>query len=293
MFVINYDAPQAAASAALSNYENVQHNLSAQSRLLNDLKLTVQNAQTKLSNDSLQYFRLKNLWQQNIGTKSNLDIAYSNYLISLNQKKSAEEKYYSTVNDLNVSLQQAKSQLTSAQTNLNNFFIRSQNNGIVYQTLKEAGEAVHANEAVALLGDKDKKIIKLSVDQQDIDKIKPGEEILLKTDISGDSIYHGFVTRIYPLMNESDQTFRVDAAFTNNLQQPFIHSSVEANIIIQKKNNALIIPRKAMIGRDSVQIQQNGKAKTIAVKTGIQTLNDIEILSGLDESSEVILPGQK
>src|SRR5450432_3402380 len=29
LFVINYDAPQAAASAAHSNYENVQHNLSA------------------------------------------------------------------------------------------------------------------------------------------------------------------------------------------------------------------------------------------------------------------------
>src|ERR1700730_14391616 len=42
LFVINYDAPQAAAKAALSNYENVQHNLSAQSGLLNDLKLTVQ-----------------------------------------------------------------------------------------------------------------------------------------------------------------------------------------------------------------------------------------------------------
>src|ERR1700730_7618853 len=119
LFVINYDAPRAGANAALSNYENVQHNLSAQSRLLNDMKLTVQNAQTKLANDSLQYFRLKNLWEKNVGTKNNLDNAYSNYLISTNQKKSAEEKYYSTVNDLNVSLQQAKSQLASAQTNLN------------------------------------------------------------------------------------------------------------------------------------------------------------------------------
>jgi HlyD family secretion protein len=95
------------------------------------------------------------------------------------------------------------------------------------------------------------------------------------------------------MMNESDQTFRVDAEFTNNLQQPFIHSSVEANIIIRKKENALIIPGKAMIGRDSVQIRQSGKATTIAVKTGIQTLDNIEILSGLDESSEVIVPGQK
>jgi hypothetical protein len=122
--------------------------------------------------------------------------------------------------------------------------------------------------------------------------VKIGQQVLLKTDVAGDSIYHAIVTTLYPLMNEADQTFRVDAMFTDEAQQPFIHSSVEANIIIQKKNNALVIPRTAIIAGDSVQVKQNGKTKVIAVQKGISTLDETEIIKGLDESSSVILPAQ-
>src|SRR6266498_1560547 len=271
LYVIKNEAPAARLEAARSNYENAKSNLSTQSRVLNDLKLAMQSAETKFINDSLQYFRLKNLLQQNIGTQSNLDAAYTNFVVSKNQQKSAEEKYYSAINDLKVALHNAESQLAGAQTDLNNYFIRSEANGTAFQTYKEVGESVKPNDVVALLGETSQRIIKLAVDQQDIDKIKTGQQVLLKT----------------------DQTFRVDAVFTDSTQQPFIHSSVEANIIIQKKNNVLIIPRNALVADDSVQVKQNGKQKTIAVRTGIHTLDEVEILQGLNESSQVVIPKQQ
>ena len=214
-------------------------------------------------------------------------------LFQRTSKQSAEEKYYSTLNDLKVALHNAESQLADAQTNLNNYFIRSEANGMVFQTYKEVGETVKPNDIMALLGETSQRVIKLAVDQQDIDKIKKDQQVLLKTDISGNTIYHGVVSRLYPVMNETDQTFRVDAVFTDNTQQPFIHSSVEANIIIQQKNNVLVIPRNALVADDSVQIMQNGKPKTIAVRIGIHTLDETEILEGLEESSQVIIPSQK
>ena len=293
LYVIKNEAPAARLEAARSNYENAKSNLSTQSRVLNDLKLAMQSAETKFINDSLQYFRLKNLLQQNIGTQSNLDAAYTNFVVSKNQQKSAEEKYYSAINDLKVALHNAESQLAGAQTDLNNYFIRSEANGTAFQTYKEVGESVKPNDVVALLGETSQRIIKLAVDQQDIDKIKTGQQVLLKTDITGNTIYHAEVTRLYPVMNETDQTFRVDAVFTDSTQQPFIHSSVEANIIIQKKNNVLIIPRNALVADDSVQVKQNGKQKTIAVRTGIHTLDEVEILQGLNESSQVVIPKQQ
>src|SRR6266498_806021 len=292
LYVIKNEAPAARLEAARSNYENAKSNLSTQSRVLNDLKLAMQSAETKFINDSLQYFRLKNLLQQNIGTQSNLDAAYTNFVVSKNQQKSAEEKYYSAINDLKVALHNAESQLANAQTDLNNYFIRSEANGTVFQTYKEVGESVKPNDLVALLGETLQRIIKLAVDQQDIDKIKTGQQVLLKTDIAG-NIYHAVITRLYPVMNESDQTFRVDAAFIDSTQQPFIHSSVEANIIIQRKNNILVIPRNALVADDSVQVMQNGKQKTVAIRTGIHTLDETEIVQGLNETSQVIIPSQK
>ena len=293
LFVISHDAQSSKLTAAQTALGEAQANLSQKSRILADLKLAVENAQTKLTNDSLQYIRLKNLWNENIGSKSNVDNAYAAYLTSQNLKKSSEEKYYSTLSDLNVSVQNARSQVSSAENELNNYLIRSQSKGTVYQTFKEAGETVKMNDPLALLGKTSGRTIKLAIDQQDIDKVKPGQEVLLKTDVTGNTIYHARIVRLYPTMNEADQTFRADAVFEDNTPPAYIHSSVEANIIIRTKTKVLVIPSSVFTAGDSLQIKQNGRKKTIAVKTGIHTLDEVEVVSGLDESTEVIVPSQK
>jgi HlyD family secretion protein len=293
LYVIGNEASAARLNAAQSAFENARANSSENSRVLNDLKSVLESAKVKLSNDSLNYFRLKRLVQQNATSQSSLDNAYAAYSVSVNQKKSAEEKYYAAKNDLNVALQNAKSQLAAAQSDLDNYFIRSEDNGMVYQAMKEKGEAVRAGEVVALLGETGSRIIKLAVDQQDINRIKIGQQILLKTDVTGNTIYKAEVSKLYPVMNELDQTFRVDAVFKDSTNQPFIHSSVEANIIIQQKQDALVIPGKSLIEGDSLRVKENGKIKTIPVKVGIRTLDEVEITNGVDESSEIILPVQK
>lgn len=293
LYTINNTAPAAKLDAANIAYQNARQNLSANSRILTDLKLSMQNADIKFSNDSLQYARLKALWAQNIGTKSALDNAEVQYRTSLNGKRSAREKYYSTVNDLNVSLKNAESQLAGAQNDLSNYIIRAESPGTVYQMMKEKGEAVKANDQLVLLGKSSERIIRLAVDQQDIDRVKVGQEVLLKTDATADRIFKAKVIRIYPTMNEADQTFRVDAVFTGGDSQPYIHTSVEANIIIQHKDNALVIPNRALIGSDSVKVKQGGKSKNVVIKTGIHTLDETEVLNGLDEQSDVIVPSAK
>ncbi len=295
LFIIQHDAPASRLDAAQSSLDLAQNNVSERSGILNDLKLAIETAQTKLTNDSLNYVRLNNLWKEGIGTKSNVDNAYTAYMVSKKQRQSAGEKYRSTANDLSLSLQNAKSQITVARSDLNNYFIRSSGTATVYQTFKEEGEAVRMNDAVALLGKTSQRIIRLAIDQQDINRIKNGQEVLLKTDVTGNAVYHAVISRIYPTMNEADQTFRADAVFTDSaMQQKYIHSSVEANIIIQKKSNVLVVPAKAFAaGNDSLQIKQDGRNKTIAVKTGIHTLDEVEITAGLDESSQVIIPPQQ
>ena len=144
----------------------------------------------------------------------------------MNQKKSAEQKYYSTLNDIKVSHSNAKSQLTAAGNDLKEYYIRSDRDGVVYQTFKEAGETVHSNDVVALLGDHKERIIRLAVDQQDIDKIRIGQQVLLQADVTGNTIYEAVVIYVYPVMNEVDQTFRVDARFIKLPEQSFIHSPV-------------------------------------------------------------------
>ncbi len=292
LYIIKTDVPAAKLDAAQTTYNNAQNNLSSQSRIINDLKLSMKNAALNFTNDSLQYHRLKNLFDQDVGTKSNLDNAYTNYQVSANQKKSATEKYYATLNDLKVNLSTAKSQLVNATNDMSNNFIRSESNGTVYQTLKETGEAVKINEPVAFIGPSKQRVIRLAVDQQDIDQIKTGQLVLLKTDVTGNKVYRATISQIYPLMNETDQTFRVDAVFEGGSDQPYIHSSVEANIIIKTSKRAMVIPRVALLAGDSVLIKRNDKTQTVAVKTGILSLDDAEIIAGLKVDDKVLIKSQ-
>jgi multidrug efflux pump subunit AcrA (membrane-fusion protein) len=289
LYIVNNEAADEKYKAALKNYHLTVANLSEQSPLLKDLELALQNAALKCTNDSITYYRYKNLLAQDIGTRSNLDNVYTTYQLSMNQKRIAGQKYRAALNDLQASHSNARSQLAAANKELKEYYIRSEHDGVVYQTFKEAGETVYTNEVVALMGENSNPVIRLAVDQQDISRIRTGQQVLLQTDVTGNTIYEAVVSYLYPVMNEQEQTFRVDAIFTKKLAPSFIHSSVEANIIIQKKSKALVLPRSALTGSDSVWVQLKKNRKKIGIQTGITTLDHIEIVAGLDEKTPVVL----
>ena len=168
-------------------------------------------------------------------------------------------------------------------------YIRSDCDGVIYQSTKEPGEAVRILEPLVLIGEKSGRIARLVVDQSDISKVKTGQLVLLKSDITGSTIYEAEVIKIYPLMNEANQTFRVDATFRNQMNLPFIHNSVEGNIVIQKKENALVLPAYALSEGDSVQIRINDHQQKIKITPGIRSIAFIEILDGIDEKTPVIV----
>lgn len=289
IYVINNEAATERYKAALEDYRVGNENLTPASPLLNDLRLALDNARLQCSNDSQTYFRYKILWAEDIGTQSNLDNVRLKYEASLNQVKIAGQKYAAMLNDLKVARSNAQSQLIAAGKDLKEYFIRSDRDGVVYQTFREAGEVVVANEAIALIGNTGTPLIRLAVDQQDIARIHNGQQVLIQTDITGDKIYKATVSGIYPVMNEQDQTFRVDAAFATNELPHFIHGSVQANIVIQRKEHALVLPRSLLDEGGSVWVKAKRTREKRKLKTGIGTLEYIEVVEGLDEKTPVLV----
>ncbi|HVU94175.1 MAG TPA: HlyD family efflux transporter periplasmic adaptor subunit [Puia sp.] len=278
------------ADAAAGTYAITENDLSGGGPRLKNLELALQNAGIRLRNDSLVYYRWKQLWSENIGTKNNLDNCRMNYEMAQNEKRIAEQQYEAAQNELRVTRNDAWAQLGVVAKELKEYSIRSDREGIVYETFKETGEAVRPNEVVALVGDSRRPEIRLAVDQQDIGRIVPGLTVLVQSDAAGSRVYMAKIRRVYPVMNEVDQTFRVDAEFADGVTPAFIHSSVEANIIIRRKAGCLVLPRSAMAAPDSVRIGERGRWKTVRVETGIATLDDIEVVSGIDEHTAVRPP---
>lgn len=284
IYQIQNDNQSAKLDAAGSAYRIAQQNLQSNSPVLQELQNNVESATLKFSNDSLAYVRSKNMFTQGVITQSEFDKTTLAFNVSKNDLQSAKDRFRKTKDQLNVDAKNAQSTLQAATTDFNNYSLKSIINGKVFETYKEPGELVKRNDLIALLGDKTEKILQLSVDQQDIEKVKVGQKVMVKIDISDNKVYEATVDKIYPTMNQNEQSFRVDAVFENGLDIGFIRTSVEANIVIAQKENVLVIPRTGLVSGDKV-ILKNGSEKKVI--TGIGNLEEVEITSGLSENDEL------
>ena len=65
----------------------------------------------------------------------------------------------------------------------------------------------------------------------------------------------------------------------------------EMNIIAGKRENALIIPSRAVLG-DRVFVVRDGVVKPRAVKIGFRNIERTEVLEGLKEGEQVVVADQ-
>ena len=292
IYKIQNDVSLSKNNAASEAFKVALSNASATSPVLADLNLKIKNAEAKFANDSLMFQRNKNLLIANAISQSQFDQASLTFEIAKNDLQSARQSLLKVKDQLQVDLKNSQSNLSSSGLDLNNYLVRSRMDGMVYETYKELGEAVRKNDLVALVGET-KKILQLAVDQQDINKVKSGQEVVVKMDLTGSKIYHAHITKIYPAMNQNDQSFKVEAVFNDSTDFAFVHASVEANIIIDEKKNTLVIPLNALHGGIEVEIKNDGKNKMVKVQRGIANLEEVEITSGIDEQTEIIVAGNK
>ncbi len=254
---------------------------------LNELKANIDFARTKLKNDSSLFARQKTLWAQQVGTQNDLEQRELAYKNSITNYETANLRYKDAKKQLEVSALQAKNNLEISTSVENDFVLKSETDGRLYSILKEKGEMVTPQSPIAVIGDANEFIIELQVDEYDITKIKPGQKIVLNLDSYKGKVFEAVVSRIDPIMNERTRSFKITAEFVVKPDVIYPNLSVEANIVIQSKENALTIPRSFLIDDSFVLNENNEKIK---VTVGLMDYKKAEIISGLKASDLIIKP---
>lgn len=264
-------------------------NMDANNGKLIDAEQAIDLADRKYKNDSLIYTRQKNLWQQNIGSKLELEqreLAYQNAKVARN---SARIKYADLKRQLQLNAAQSQKNLQISQTLAADFTLRSDIDGVVYSLPKKKGELVTAQTPLAIIGSATQFVLEMQVDEYDIIKVRKGLPVKVMMDSYKGQVFDAVVSKIDPIMNERSKTFLVEAAF---VAQPYLlypNVSFEANIVLQSKPKAMLIPRNYLVN-DSFVIKANDKK--VAVKTGLKDYKMIEILSGIAEGDELKMPAK-
>lgn len=270
-------------SEQLSNaeilYRDALKNASPESPQRAQAELKLEQSKSQLALDKKNFERYEKLLESKAVSQlehHNMKLQYENALrnVAMNEKSLQD-----LINTLEISVENAKTQVVIQKQNNDDYFLSSNIKGEVLQVYKEEGDLVKRGEVVALVGG-GKKQAKLFVSEEDIKEIKLRQQVVLNLNTEKDKTYEGVVSKIYPAFDDLEQSFIVEATFTDVPQVLFCNTQLQANIIIGQREGALVIPSGFLSDGDSVLIK-NGDLKF--VKVGIRNDQWVEVLEGISE----------
>lgn len=264
-----------------------QENYGNNSDKLKEAELGIKMAHDKMQLDESVYIRQKNLWEQNIGSKIDYEQKKLAYESSKTNYESLRSRYAQLKTQFQNDLKRSNINVAINQKQQNDFSIKSAVTGEVFDILKEKGDLISPQMPLAIIGKEAAYILELNISENDITKLKVGQPIIITMDSYKGETFEAIIDHIDPIMNERSRNFKVDALFTKAPPTLYPNLTVEANIIIQTKKNALIIPSEYLINGNTVLLE--GDKKT-AVKIGLRDYNNAEIIEGISKDDIIYKP---
>ncbi|PRY88079.1 efflux RND transporter periplasmic adaptor subunit [Mongoliibacter ruber] len=254
---------------------------------LKDLEMNISYTKNKLTNDSLLLARQERLRSQGIGSSIELEQRQLAYENSLTAYETALLKFEDLKREIDFNERSAAKNLSISKALESDLVLKSEVKGILYSLLKEKGEMVNNQTPLAIIGSGEEYTLEMLVDEYDIAKIKGGQKILVNMDSYRGEVFEAVVSKINPIMDERNKTFLVEGVFVSGPSVLYPNLSLEANIIIESKENTLLIPRSYILNERFV-ITSSGD--TVEVVLGMKDFQKAEILEGVDPKTALVKP---
>ena len=172
--------------------------------------------------------------------------------------------------------------------------IRSLAEGYVTERLIEVGGRVSGNQQVYTIEDFKPLLIRVFVPTSDAIKLKTGLPASVTTEILKGEVFKGTVTLINPRVDVQTGTIKVTVEAYDDTLRLKPGMFVEVRIATGKKDNVLVIPRKAILykqGKTFVFVLNKKQAGQRLVVLGLTEEDMAEVTSGLNEGDVIISVG--
>ncbi len=273
---------------ARTNTEYAKINAEHNSPTLLQVKAQIDAAKIKMQTDSVNLLRYKHLYATNSVSKQDLDNAQLNYESSTSSWKAAVANYDATEDKVKQDYINSQSQLQNAQAGNQYYDLVAIGPGKVYQVFKKQGDLVRKGDQVAQLGNPDSIVINLDIDEGSISKVQLGQQVLVELNTEKNKTYEARISKIYPHFNETSQSYKVEARFLTEMPGLISGTQLQANIITNKKDKAMLIPHVYVVNGNKVLVQKDKKIDTVTITTGIVSDDWIEVLSGLTVNDKIV-----
>lgn len=286
LFRLKNTAPELNQERAYLGLTQAKDAYSGSNSRLKEIAQQIERAQLRYEQDSIDYLRQQSLWDQQIGSLKELEQRALALEVAKNDLNTLRNQYQRVSEELERQVELAENQYRLSLSNTGDFTVYSQIEGVVFAVNKEVGEIASTQQPLALIGDYQTFVASLRIDEVDIGKVKIGQKAIISLDAYPDMVFDAIVSKIFPSLDARSQTLEIEARF--EVAPPRLYNGMtgETNIIIKEKEKALVVPKSYLLNGHRI-ITTND---TVEVEVGLQSLEWVEILGGIDTSTAIVKP---
>ena len=138
--------------------------------------------------------------------------------------------------------------------------------------------------------------VMVNISEQDYTKVKKGMKVKVTLDVYGDEEFEGTVYLVHPTIDSSTRTFTVEVTLPNSNSRirTGMFARVEFNYGTMRH---VVVPDRAVVkqsgsGNKYVYVYKDGKVSYNQVQLGQRLGTRYELLSGVENNSDVVITGQ-
>ncbi len=169
--------------------------------------------------------------------------------------------------------------------------ITAPSDGIVTVVTTRVGDLIGSNSPIATIiavG----RTVEAKISEENFAAIKLGQKATVRFLTFGQDQYNAVISKILPSADAATQRYTVFLdIFLPEGRTLLPGLTGEVSIIIAERADALVIPRRALVG-DYVYIAAGGVLELRKVTKGFDSMNLVEILTGLQAGDEVVVEQQ-
>ncbi len=158
--------------------------------------------------------------------------------------------------------------------------------GTIIRRDAEIGEYAAVNTPLFYLAGPEPLRISADVDEEDLPRVRIGQRVLIRSDAFPDRSFEGRVSEITPRGDTVARSYRVRIAFVGDVPLP-IGMSTEINIVVEQRDDALLLPVSALVG-DAVWVYSQGRVSRRPLRIGVRAPERVEVLEGLANGERVV-----
>lgn len=221
--------------------------------------------------------------------RADLDIARANFnRVTNGASKEEIEALQNAVTYAQLELENARAAL--AQTRLTAPFTAT-----VTEIGVREGELVGGYTPLATLADLRALEIVAEIDEIDVANVKVGQKVEVRFDAFPGERFAGILTRLFPAASaqRGSTVYTAIVEFDRRDFEVRLGMGASLRILTVEKQGVLLVPNRALMSvgsRKAVRVVAPGEPRDVIVEIGVTNGNETEIISGVQEGDQVLLP---